>query len=61
MCRPHLVKPTFLIQHPIELSPLARANDHNPALTDRFQLVVNGAEIINAYSELVDPIEQSKG
>ena len=60
MCRPHLVKPTFLIQHPIELSPLARANDHNPALTDRFQLVVNGAEIINAYSELVDPIEQRK-
>lgn len=60
MCRPELIKPTFLIQHPIDLSPLARANDHNPAITDRFQLVVNGAEIINAYSELVDPIEQRK-
>ncbi|WYJ84353.1 lysine-tRNA ligase [Enterococcus sp. DIV0840] len=56
--RPHIVKPTFLIQHPIDLSPLARSNDQDPALTDRFQLIVNGAEIINGYSELVDPIEQ---
>ncbi|WP_045523349.1 lysine--tRNA ligase [Neobacillus niacini] len=60
MCRPQLIKPTFLIKHPIDLSPLARANDQNPALTDRFQLVVNGAEIINAYSELVDPLEQRR-
>jgi len=58
--RPKLVKPTFLIEHPIDLSPLARANDQNPAVTDRFQLVVNGAEIINAYSELVDPLEQRR-
>ncbi|WP_231495885.1 lysine--tRNA ligase [Paucisalibacillus sp. EB02] len=58
--RPKLIKPTFLIQHPIELSPLARANDDQPELPDRFQLVVNGAEIINAYSELVDPLEQRK-
>jgi lysyl-tRNA synthetase, class II len=60
MCRPQLIKPTFLIQHPIDLSPLARANDNNPKITDRFQLVVNGAEIINAYSELVDPLEQRR-
>lgn len=60
MCRPQLVKPTFLIKHPIDLSPLARANDQDPAITERFQLVVNGAEIINAYSELVDPLEQRK-
>ena len=60
MCRPQLIKPTFLIQHPIDLSPLARANDNNPTITDRFQLVVNGAEIINAYSELVDPLEQRR-
>ncbi|MCM3617306.1 lysine--tRNA ligase [Sutcliffiella horikoshii] len=59
-CRPKLVKPTFLIQHPIDLSPLARAKDEDHTLTDRFQLVVNGSEIINAYSELVDPIEQRK-
>lgn len=60
VCRPHLIEPTFLINHPIDLSPLARANDDNPAITDRFQLVINGAEIINAYSELVDPVEQRK-
>lgn len=60
MCRPNLIEPTFLIKHPIDLSPLARANDENAEITDRFQLVVNGAEIINAYSELVDPIEQRK-
>ncbi|QFT87592.1 Lysine--tRNA ligase, heat inducible [Bacillus sp. THAF10] len=59
-CRPQLVRPTFLVQHPIDLSPLARANDENASLTDRFQLVVNGAEIINAYSELVDPLEQRR-
>lgn len=56
--RPKLISPTFLTAHPIELSPLARQNDDNPSITDRFQLIVNGAEIINAYSELVDPIEQ---
>ena len=60
VARPSVVKPTFLIEHPISLSPLARANDENPNLTDRFQLVINGAEIINAYSELVDPMEQER-
>jgi lysyl-tRNA synthetase class 2 len=58
--RPKIIKPTFLTEHPIELSPLARANDANNKITDRFQLIINGAEIINAYSELVDPIEQRK-
>lgn len=58
VARPHIVNPIFLIKHPTELSPLARANDENPKVTDRFQLVINGAEIINAYSELVDPQEQ---
>lgn len=56
--RPKIIEPTFLTAHPVELSPLARRNDENPAITDRFQLVVNGAEIVNAYSELVDPIDQ---
>ena len=60
VARPMMKEPVFLVDHPIELSPLARANDDNPKLTDRFQLVINGAEIINAYSELVDPIEQMK-
>ena len=60
VARPMLIEPVFLVEHPIELSPLARANDDNPSLTDRFQLVINGAEIVNAYSELVDPVEQMK-
>jgi len=58
--RTKMIEPTFLVEHPIDLSPLARANDDNPQLTDRFQLVVNGVEIVNAYSELVDPAEQRK-
>ncbi len=58
--RPRLVQPTFVTSHPIELSPLARANDADPALADRFQLVVRGWELVNAYSELVDPIEQRR-
>lgn len=60
VARPHLVNPVFLVEHPISLSPLARANDENKNITDRFQLVINGAEIINAYSELVDPQEQMR-
>ncbi len=58
--RPKIIAPTFLVQHPTDLSPLARANDDNPEVVDRFQLLINGAEIINAYSELVDPKEQSE-
>ena len=50
VARPYLIEPTFLVEHPISLSPLARANDVDKTLTDRFQLVINGAEIINAYS-----------
>lgn len=57
-CRPKLDAPTFITSHPKELSPLARANDENPEITDRFQLVVAGMEIVNAYSELVDPVDQ---
>lgn len=57
--RVKIVNPTFVINHPIDLSPLARRNDANPMITDRFQLVVNGWEIVNAYSELVDPIDQA--
>ena len=49
-----------MTEHPVSLSPLARANDDDPTITDRFQLVINGAEIINAYSELVDPEEQAR-
>ena len=58
--RPKIINPTFLTSHPIDLSPLARANDGNSNLTDRFQLIVNGQEIINGYSELVDSAEQEQ-
>lgn len=60
VARPKLINPTFLIKHPTDLSPLARRNDENHEIVDRFQLVVNGWEIVNAYSELVDPVEQAK-
>lgn len=56
--RPHLTSPVFVMDHPIDLSPLARRSDHNPLRTDRYQLVVNGWEVVNAYSELVDPLDQ---
>lgn len=56
--RPKIIAPTFLIEHPTDLSPLARANDEHPEIVDRFQLIINGAEVINAYSELVDAREQ---
>ena len=60
VARPFLVEPVYLTEHPVSLSPLARTNDFNSEISDRFQLVVNGAEIVNGYSELVNPIEQEK-
>ncbi|MFH0769909.1 MAG: lysine--tRNA ligase [Candidatus Peregrinibacteria bacterium] len=57
--RPKIIAPTFITEHPIDLSPLARRNDENPSITDRFQLVIGGWEIVNAYSELVDPEDQA--
>jgi lysyl-tRNA synthetase, class II len=58
--RPKLVDPVFITHHPLDLSPLARKNDANPLVVDRFQLVVNGWEVVNAYSELVDPTDQAE-
>ena len=58
--REKIIQPTFLINHPIDLSPLARRNDKNPEIVDRFQLIVNTWEIVNAYSELVDPLDQKE-
>lgn len=58
--RPQLINPTFITHHPLDLSPLARKNDENPLVVDRFQLVVNGWEVVNAYSELVDPVDQAE-
>lgn len=58
--RPSIIEPTFVTNHPIDLSPLARKNDEDGDVTDRFQLVVSGWEIVNAYSELVDPVDQAE-
>ncbi|MDE5587111.1 MAG: lysine--tRNA ligase, partial [Bacilli bacterium] len=60
VARPHMLGPVYLTEHPTSLSPLARSNDDRPEVTDRFQLVINGAEIVNGYSELVDPQEQER-
>jgi lysyl-tRNA synthetase, class II len=54
-----LVQPTFIVAHPTDVSPLARANDANPAITDRFELFITGREIANGFSELNDPEDQA--
>lgn len=55
-----LQQPTFIINYPTEVSPLARAADHNAAITERFELFIAGSEIANGFSELNDPQEQAK-
>lgn len=60
MIRSNLIQPTFLIDHPLEISPLAKRNPKNPELTLRFQGYVGGLEIINAFAELNDPIDQKE-
>lgn len=58
--RPKLMNPTFLIDHPLDLSPLAKKKAKEPDKVQRFQLIVKGMEIVNAFSELNDPIDQAE-
>jgi lysyl-tRNA synthetase class 2 len=58
LVEPTIVRPTFVLDHPREMSPLARVHRDDPTLVERFEVVVNGSELANAYSELNDPVDQ---
>ncbi|MCF7835935.1 MAG: lysine--tRNA ligase [Candidatus Marinimicrobia bacterium] len=60
VCRSKIIQPTFIIDHPLSISPLAKRKEKGAEVVDRFQLVAGGLELVNGFSELNDPREQSK-
>lgn len=60
LCRPHLIQPTFIIDYPVAFNPFAKRKEGDSSTIDRFQLVISGIELVNAFSELNNPIEQKE-
>ncbi|MFA6338926.1 MAG: lysine--tRNA ligase [Candidatus Paceibacterota bacterium] len=60
ICRPKLIQPTFIVKYPAEYLPLAKRDEKDPKIVDAFQLIINGIELLKAFSELNDPIDQQE-
>lgn len=60
LCRPNLVQPTFIIDYPVAFNPFAKRKESDPSMIDRFQLVISGIELVNAFTELNNPLDQKE-